>query len=164
MVSFQALQNQDHSRAEWRRRGRIIWGVSNLQSKYVSSVCAKTPAPRYSTGAGCVAPVAGFERENKLRIQAQAVTRRQPDVGGARSCLLEWYFFRCGETLPGGDGTSRRTRSNPRRATRDAERPEGRPGRLPVVRSEVLPTGRHPGQIGPHEHGSCRRVAPAISG
>ena len=53
------------------------------------------------TGAQCDAPVAGFGRENKLRIQAQAITRRQPDARGARPRLLEWHFFRRRKTLTG---------------------------------------------------------------
>ncbi len=50
-----------------------------------------------------------------------------------------------------------------RRIASDAERQERRSGRLPVVRSEVLPAGRHPGEVGPHEHGPLGRGAAAFS-
>ena len=96
-----------------------------------------------------------------FEYQAEALAERQPDAARAGARVLEWDVFRGGETISAADEPASALRWHAGGfATGVAGKRRSRS--LSGVRSEVLPSRRHPGEVGPHEHGPFGGGAAAL--
>ena len=116
-----------------------------------------------AAGARGLRALAGFGRQDQLRIQAEALSRRLPDAPEPRARLLERHFLRRTESDAGtlADCPAALDRILGESARGSSRRRRFRA--LSLVRSEIFPSRRHSEQSGSHEHGPRRGSAPAVS-
>ncbi len=79
----------------------LFGGYLMQRASLLARTARRLPRAGAAGDAGARPTLAGVQRQDRIRIQAEAVSGRLPDAGGARPCVLERNVRRSGKALAG---------------------------------------------------------------
>jgi asparagine synthase (glutamine-hydrolysing) len=138
-------------------------GADELFGGYLmqrASLLAQGPPIASSGAAGDArrrAALAGIQRQDRIRIQAEAFPGRLPDAPRRAPMCTGAERSTTGKALPGSTRAAAGARFCIARLRGEICRPS-------CISTKILSSGQYPDQGGPHQHGACDRSAAAVSG